>query len=168
MSIEAIDEYLAIAHYCVTTEKAPGALYGYPAVLLLLSVVDTLSNYLGYPEHSFQILRDFDPSLNLLQVKSLKNWYRNLPAHQAIIMPGTLLSPDPTGPPITLGAVGEPTHIRVIPFYHLVKSGWDKFDKRKVNPKFVSKQGPGAPIDLSASPSSSLPGLSGCMTSAKP
>ena len=30
MSQEAIEEYLAIAHYCVTTAKANGGVYGYP------------------------------------------------------------------------------------------------------------------------------------------
>jgi hypothetical protein len=50
-------------------------------------VIDALSNYLGYLEHSFRILGDFDPSLKPPQIKNLKRWYRNLPAHQAIIMP---------------------------------------------------------------------------------
>jgi len=47
MSQEAIEEYLAIAHYCVTTAKANGGVYGYPAVLLLFSIVDALSNHAG-------------------------------------------------------------------------------------------------------------------------
>jgi len=51
MSQEAIEEYFAIAHYCVTTTKSNGGVYGYPAVLLLFSIVDALSNHAGYPEH---------------------------------------------------------------------------------------------------------------------
>jgi hypothetical protein len=165
MAIEAIDEYLTIAEYCVTTEKARGALYGYPAVLLLFTVVDALSNYLGYPKHSFQILSDFDQSLKPPQIKSLKNWYRNLPAHQAIIMPMTALSPEPTGTAISFGPDGEPTHVRVIPFYHLVKAGWDNFNKSKVNPKFESKQASTKPLDLLETHGSSL-GPTGSMSSA--
>lgn len=42
MAIEAIDEYLAIAEYCVTTSKPGGGAYGFPAVLLLFAVVDAL------------------------------------------------------------------------------------------------------------------------------
>lgn len=45
MAIEAIEEYLAIAEHCVTSDKGNGGIYGYPAVLLLLCVVDALSNY---------------------------------------------------------------------------------------------------------------------------
>lgn len=162
MSIEAIDEYLAIAKHCVTTEKAPGAIYGYPAILLLFSVVDALSNYLGHPKHSFQILSDFDPSLRPPQIKSLKNWYRNLPAHQAIIMPGTALSREPTGSPIEFGQDGEPTLVRVLPFYNLVKDGWDNFDRTKVSPRFEVEQAPKTGVDLPE-----VPGVNGYMTSGK-
>ena len=44
MSIEAIDEYLAIAEHCVSMHKANGGIYGYPAVLLLFCVIDALRN----------------------------------------------------------------------------------------------------------------------------
>jgi hypothetical protein len=57
-------------------------------------------------------------------------------------MPMTALSPEPTGAPITFGPDGEPIQIRVVPFYHLVKTGWDNFDRRKVNPKFKREQAP--------------------------
>jgi hypothetical protein len=49
MSREAIEEYLAIAHHCVTARKPMGGAYNYPAVLLLFVVVDALSNYAGHP-----------------------------------------------------------------------------------------------------------------------
>ena len=49
MAREAIEEYLTIANYCVTTRKPNNGVYGYPAVLLLFSVVDALSNYAGHP-----------------------------------------------------------------------------------------------------------------------
>ncbi len=152
MAIEAIDEYLATAEHCVTTRKANGGLYGYPAILLLFTIIDTISNYLGYPEHSFRAIQNFDPNFPLDQVKNLKNWHRNLPAHQAIIMPGTKLSDEPTGAPIEFGRKGEPTHIRVIPFYQLVKHGWDAFDKTKIKPKLHPQQRPKAPLNLSGTP----------------
>jgi hypothetical protein len=59
MSREAIEEYLAISHDCITTRKPNGGAYGYPAVLLLFSVVDALSSYASYAEHSFGALKDF-------------------------------------------------------------------------------------------------------------
>ena len=35
MSMEAIDEYLAIAEHCISTRKTNGDVYGYPFILLL-------------------------------------------------------------------------------------------------------------------------------------
>ncbi len=61
MAREATEEYLAIAHHCITTRKSNGGVYGYPAVLLLFSIVDALSNYAGYPEHTFGAMKDIFP-----------------------------------------------------------------------------------------------------------
>jgi len=158
MSQEAIEEYLAIAHYCVTTAKANGGVYGYPAVLLLFSIVDALSNQAGYPEHSFGAMKDIFPQLNENQIKCLANWYRHLPAHQAIIMPGTQLSVDMPGDPIELNAAGEPTHIRLKPFYEAVKSAWAKFDTRRINPSFRRERAPKVPITTTVA---MFPGASG-------
>ena len=89
MAREAIEEYLTIANYCVTTRKPNNGVYGYPAVLLLFSVVDALSNYAGHPKNSFLAMKGVVPSLSDEQIKKLAAWYRHLPAHQAIILPGT-------------------------------------------------------------------------------
>jgi len=141
MSIEAIEEYLVIAEYCVTTPKASGGVYGYPAVLLLCCVVDALSNYAGHPENSLGELQSI-LSLTPKQAKDFKHWYRNLPAHQAIIMPGTQLWPDPDGSVIEFGSQGEPTVIRVGPFCRAVREWWNRFDKGSVKPKFHEAQAP--------------------------
>jgi hypothetical protein len=73
MAIEAIDEYLAIVDHCLKTVK-PGndGVCGFPAVLLLFSVVDALSNYLGHSRHSFGALKELDPQLSKTQLKNLK------------------------------------------------------------------------------------------------
>lgn len=145
MSIEVIEEYLSVAEYCVTTQKSKGGLHGYPALVLLFSVIDALSNYAGHPEHSFGELQFIFRKLTGDQIKNLRNWYRNLPAHQAIIMPGTQLSAEP-GQAIEFGPSGEPTHIRVIGFYEAVKNWWTSFDKSSINPKFEQAQAPKNPI----------------------
>jgi len=166
MSIEAIEEYLAIAEYCISTRKTNGGLYGYPSVLLLFSIIDALSNYVGHPKNTLPGMQSIFPGLTEKQVQNLKNWYRNLPAHQAVIMPGTQLSAEATGTPIEFGPDGEPTHIRVIPFYQLVKRGWEAFDESRMNPKFDQSQAPNKPVPT---PSSPLSGISGCyVTTAKP
>ena len=166
MSVEAIDEYLAIAEHCISTRKANGGIYGYPAVLLLCCIIDALGNYVGLARNTLRGARLIIPGLTEDQIKDLKNWYRNLPAHQAIIMPGTQLSDAPTGNAIEFNSNTEPTHIRLIPFYSAVKSGWKDFDKTLINPKFHQNQVPKTPVLTTTSP---LPGVSGCnVTTGKP
>lgn len=166
MSIEAIEEYLAIAEHCVSTSKTNGGLYGYPSILLLFCVIDVLSNYVGHPKNTLRGIKSIIPDLTDKQIQDLKDWYRNLPAHQAIIMPGTQLSAEPSGAPIEFGPNGEPTHIRIIPFCQLVKRGWEAFDKRRINPKFEQRRIPKQPVDTPGSP---LSGNSRCyVTTVKP
>jgi hypothetical protein len=166
MSIEAIEEYLTIAEHCISTPKANGGLYGYPSVLLLFCVIDALSNYVGHPKNTLRGIRTIFPGVNQKQIQNLKSWYRSLPAHQAIIMPGTQLSAEPSGDPIEFGPDGEPTCIRVIPFYQFVKHAWEAFDKGRIKPTFDMNQLPNKRVR----PSTSLvPGISGCyVTTAKP
>ena len=151
MSREVIEEYLAIANYCVTTRKPNGGVYGYPAVLLLFSVVDALSNYAGHPKNSFLAMRDVVPSLSNGQIKNLASWYRHLPAHQAISMPGTKLTVDDAGAAIELNSDDEPTHIRVKPFYEAVKAVWDKINLAELRPQYPRGKAPKQPIATTAS-----------------
>jgi hypothetical protein len=164
MAIEAIDECLATAEHCVNTRKGNGGVYGYPSILLLFCVIDALSNYVGYGKNTFRAARLVIPGLSENQIKDLKDWFRNLPAHQCVIMPGTLLSDDPSGAPIEFNANGEPTQIRVVPFYRAVKTAWDSFDKSRINPTFDQNKAPKTPTTISP-----LQGASGCnVTTAKP
>jgi hypothetical protein len=150
MAREAIEEYLTIANYCVTTRKPNNGVYGYPAVLLLFSVVDALSNYAGHPKNSFLAMKDVVPSLSDEQIKKLAAWYRHLPAHQAIIMPGTKLTVDDHGPAIDLNSEGEPTHIRVKPLYEAVNAQWDKITPAEIKPSYPQKNAPKHPIATTA------------------
>ncbi len=152
MSREVIEEYLAIANYCVATRKSDGGVYGYPAVLLLLCVVDALSNYAGNSENSFLAMKDVMPSLSEEQIKSLASWYRHLPAHQAIIMPGTKLTVDDAGAAIELNSEGEPTHIRVKPLYEAVKAAWDRINPTEIRPRYRQEKAPKQPIVTNVSP----------------
>lgn len=137
MAAEAIEEYLTAADSCIHYRKADGGMLGYPAVLLLFSVVEALSNYLECPRHSLKALRHlhFDPSLTDDQVKNLKDWYRNPLAHVGVIARCAMLSAEPDGKPFEFSPSGEPTRIRVIPFYRLVRKGWDAFDRTKLKPE---------------------------------
>ncbi len=159
MAVEAVDEYLDIAEHCVNTRKTNDGVYGYPAVLLLFCIIDALGNWLGQGRNTLSGASLVVPGLTPKQIKDLKNWYRNLPAHQAIIMPGALLSDDPNGSAVEFGLNGEPTHIRLIPFCRAVRSAWESFPRDAVNPRFEHNQ---APMDSVLTTISPLPGVSGC------
>jgi len=156
LSVEAIEEYLAVAEYCVTTTKANGGIYGFPALLLLLCIVDALTVNSGGKEHSLQKVTSVVPMTDK-QLKSLRAWYRNLLAHQAVIAPGTMLSTG-DGPPIEFNSNGEPTYIRVIPFYQAVRALWETFDKSTLNPPVPAMKAPKTPMGV---PSVHAPSIAG-------
>jgi hypothetical protein len=92
------------------------------------------------------------------QLKDLREWYRNLLAHQAVIAPGTMLS-TVDGPPIEFDSDGEPTYIRIIPFFRVVKELWQSFDKSTLNPPVHAMKSPKTPM---SSPSTHAPSITGC------
>jgi len=172
MSREAIEEYLAVSYHCITTRKPNGGAYGYPAVLLLFSIVDALSSYAGYPAHSFGVLGDIFPELSAAHITHLKNWFRNLPAHQAIIMPGTAISVELPGVAIELNAAGEPTHIRLLPFWESVANYWRTKGVTNVAPSFRQEKAPKAPTIIAVQDAAAIsthgPVASGVYVSMKP
>lgn len=157
LTVEAIEEYLAIAEYCVTTPKANGGIYGFPALLLLLCIVDALTVNSGGKKNTLQQITSVI-DMTEEQLKSVRGWYRNLLAHQAVIAPGTMLS-TVDGPPIELNSNGEPTYIRIIPFCRAVRELWQSFDKNTLNPPFPAKNSPKTPM---STPSTHAPGITGC------
>jgi hypothetical protein len=50
LAIEAIDEYLLVARHCVEQQKPQSGIFGYPAALLLLCIVNALGTYLRNEE----------------------------------------------------------------------------------------------------------------------
>jgi hypothetical protein len=155
LSEEVIDEYLAVARHCIADRKPDGGIYGYSAVLLLFCVVDALSNHLGCPEHSFAVLNDpsFGLELSSAQLKNLKDWYRHLLAHVGMIAPGTMLTPETDGDAFEFSPTGQPTTIRVLPFYRIVEKAWKAFDRTRLRPEahLKPKHIPVVPADVMAS-----------------
>jgi hypothetical protein len=172
LSEEVLDEYLAVARHCITNPKSEGGIYGYPAVLLLFCVVDALSNHLGHPEHSFAALNDpscFGMNLSTAQIKNLKDWYRHLLAHNGMISPGILLTPEKDGNAFEFSATGQPTIIRVLPFYRVVESTWNTFDRTRLRPetRLRPKHFPDIPVDLTASTSVPIAASGACLPPTK-
>ena len=115
LSAEAIEEYLTLAEHGLNFKKPDGGCLGYSSTLLLFCVIDAMSNHLGFAEHSFGALNHpiFGLALTKPQIESLKKWYRHLLAHNAMIAPGTILTPEMEGVPFDLSK-DEPVKIRVV------------------------------------------------------
>jgi hypothetical protein len=85
----------------ISSRKPDGGIYGYPTTLLLFCVIDAISCHLGHPDYSLGVLSD--PLFGFKgNVQDLKNWYRNLLAHNGMIAPGTILTVEETGDAIEL------------------------------------------------------------------
>lgn len=130
LTIEAIDEYIMVAKYCVETRKDDGGIYGYPATLLLFCVIDAIGNGLRAGREPFGILKEapFNCALNDHQIKTLETWYRNPLSHNGMIAPGVCLSPEEIGDAFVV-IDDEPVKIRVKPLCDLVRWAWDEVDK---------------------------------------
>lgn len=146
MNVEAIDECLDIAKYCVNATKANGGIYGFPAMLLLFCVVDALTVNSGGRKNMLDKITEVI-QLNADQLENVRHWYRNLLVHQGVIALGTMLRPDEEdGKPIELNSDGEPTCIRVKPFYDAVRKLWESFDKSTLKPRVHPKNSPKTPV----------------------
>ena len=134
LTIEVIEEYLDIANMCIATKKQDGGIYGYPATLLLFSVINAVGSSLIAVNEPFRVLKEapFNCSLEDRQVKQLEQWYRNLLVHNGMIAPGTCLSPEDGGAPFMFSS-DEPVLIRVKSLYNLVRGAWEQVDKVKLN-----------------------------------
>jgi len=130
LSAEVIDEYIELARLGLDFQKPDGGCLGYPSTLLLFCVIDALSNHLRFEPHSLGVLNHEVFSLNLSpdQIENLKIWYRHPLAHNGMIAPGTILTPEPDGNAIEL-VNGEPVKIRVKPLFRLVERAWNALDK---------------------------------------
>src|SRR5690606_9249511 len=86
----SLPEMLEIARKCIHEKKSDGGFYGYPASLILLSVVDCIGSYVrgGSVENHFLILMDdryFGVGINSDEVKRIYRIYRNRLSHNGIL-----------------------------------------------------------------------------------
>lgn len=70
-----------------------------------------------------------------------------------MIVPGVCLTPELQGKPFEFSPAGEPTKIRVKPFFKHVMAAWDRFDKARIDPTRKPEQNPkiANPVQLSGS-----------------
>lgn len=124
---ESLPEMLLVAKYCIEFHKdtiiwpAPGC-YGYPAALLLLSIVDSIGSYVekGGVENHFRILKNSDYyGLNLSddKLKIVYN-YRNLLSHNTVIATNVGLSIGSISDPVLQSQNGSHL-LNLIPLYNV-------------------------------------------------
>lgn len=98
---ESILEMLLVAKYCIEFRKdvslwsAPGC-YGYPAALILLSIVDSIGSYIekGNVENHFKILNNSDYynlGLSKQSLRVIYDHYRNTLSHHSVLTQNIIL-----------------------------------------------------------------------------
>jgi hypothetical protein len=145
MASEGIEEFLRASQFCLGFKKPDGGVLGYPATLLLLSIINAFGSYLtgetvaiegksqkitkGEP---FRILNHNLLGLRLShrQIKLIEHSYRNRLSHNAIIERGSFLLPTQTGSPFVFS--GDLTLIRVASLFDLVSKAWAQFPKGQI------------------------------------
>jgi hypothetical protein len=138
---EAIDEYLAIAEYCLRSRKpdTAGGAYGYVATLLLFCVVDAMTRNLveeekatlRYKDRDFAVLThpSFGLKLRDKQLCNLGKYYRHQLAHKGLIAEGTVIRPWDGPEPFEF--IGDkPNAIYLPQFYALVEGAWGELRKQ--------------------------------------
>lgn len=145
MAVEAINEYLVVAKFCLDSRKSDGGCYGYPATLLLFCVVNAVSGFVDgetvcidgkerriTKTEPFRVFNHELFGLNLEgnAIKLLENSYRNRLAHNAIIERDAILLPSDEEPAFVTLPVG--VGIRVFSFYRLVMGAWSKFPRERI------------------------------------
>jgi hypothetical protein len=140
MLSESLPEFIGIAQYSIYTNKPyePGV-YGYPATVLLFSIVDTIGSFYrgntSFPisldgkqifiqktSHHFYILNSKYYSLDLSKefIDKIYDNFRSPLTHNAALPPGHYLSANPSPKSFTLHG-GKPV-VNLIPFLEVSKN----------------------------------------------
>ena len=148
---ESVPEYLHIAHECLTHQKAGGGVYGFPAALLLFTILDTIGSFHKGDRNFFAIVDGKNRSINAdgfkhyftlntsyynqtlteVQIKRLYDYYRCLLSHNASLAPGCGLEVGNHGEPFfSVDKSGVIVAIRLLPFYNQSVAAVEHFLQR--------------------------------------
>ena len=128
---------LFVAKYCIEFRKdsklwnAPGC-YGYPAALILLSLIDSIGSYIigGNVKNHFKILNDptyFNLALDDEFIDVIYNHYRNTLSHNTVITPKVRLEIGHKNKPVIQRADDGKFVLNLIPLYIAVRRAVVKF-----------------------------------------
>lgn len=132
---ESIPEMLLVAKFCIEFSKdtniwpAPGC-YGYPAVILLLSIVDSIGSYVeqGTVENHFKVLNNkeyYSLYMGPDEIKIMYN-YRNLLSHNTVMNLNISLGIGTAEDPVLQSENGR-YKLNLIPFYNVSVKAIDHF-----------------------------------------
>lgn len=137
---ESLTEMLLVAKYCIEfRKKSPPwpviGCYGYPAALILLSVVDSIGSYIkkGNVENHFKILNDinyYNLNLDPNSVTAIYKSYRNTLSHNAVLTPNVILDIGKSGEDV-IQKNNNRYLLRLVPFYEITDIVVKKFLKDK-------------------------------------
>ena len=108
MLCESLNEYIHVSEYCVNFVKSDGGCLGYPAALVMFSIIDSIGSYndiavridgkekkikADIVKTHFYILNSeyYNQNLSEHQITKIYLMFRNTLTHNAAIVPGVLL-----------------------------------------------------------------------------
>jgi len=148
-----IDEYLAVARLCVDVDRGGGAVWGYPAALLLFSATDAIGRgilpAIGGNDARLDVLATapFNLALDTGQINLLRHAYRNTLSHNGQLGRGAVLTADRVGAPFEFQSGGV-VSVRVPVFFDLLERGWTACRGEFTPPDGDRRQGPAIPIGI--------------------
>jgi hypothetical protein len=148
-----VDEYLAVARWCVNTDRGGGAVWGYPAALLLFSATDAIGRGLLRANKGSAARLDvlarppFNLPLNAAQIALLRRAHRNPLTHNAQLGMGAVLGPDRVGPPFEFQPGGI-VYVRLPMFCDVLERGWASCRGTFAPPHGDKRQGRAVPTGV--------------------
>jgi hypothetical protein len=139
--IESVNQCLDMIEWGLSRQTPDGGIYGYPSMILLISILDAITlnlpkserkklniddmdlGILAYPDADFGIPRD--------QIRNLWSWYRNKLVHMNLIVKNASLKGEENANPFEFSPNGDLSAVYVPTLYRRVKTFWDSFDKSK-------------------------------------
>jgi len=125
---ESLPEMLLAAKYCIEFRKDTSVwkvsgCYGYPAALLLLSMIDSVGSYIekGNVLNHFKILNNTDCynlDLNKDEVKVIYDYYRNTLSHHSVLPQDIMLDIGQKNEKI-FERINNMYILRLVPLYNL-------------------------------------------------
>jgi len=134
---ESLIEMVLVADYCIKFRKdskiwSSKGCFGYPAAILLFSIVDSIGSYVLKRKNSFKILKDpgyYNLNINDIDIVVINKKYRNLLNHNAVIANSCLLDIGTKKSPVFERRNGSYC-INLIPFVRITKKVVLKFLKK--------------------------------------